>query len=112
MRKQLIQGETITLTIDLQTLGAFTQVYLEVYKETAKEAKYKFAYPAATGYTTLTKAGDEYTLVITSAQSATMLGNYGVEIESLVSGVTRKAQLEVIDSTTDFEGLTIIKEAK
>lgn len=112
MRKEFIQGKTISLTVDLSSLGGFTQVYIEVYKEPAKETKYKFAYPAATGYTTLTKAGNDYTLTITSAQSETMLGAYGVELTYLASGLTGKAQIKVIDADLDFAGLTVIKEAK
>jgi hypothetical protein len=77
----IYQGTTQPLTLDLAGKGTVSAVEFKIFKHEngLKTLDSKHKYPSTTGWEIVTKAGDNYTLTLTSTITDKMLGAYGVE---------------------------------
>lgn len=97
-----IQGETISLTIDSTNIPVFTSLLVELGK--FSDTILKYAYPAQTGYKSIVKDGNNYTVIISSSDSANMEGIYNLELTYNTTTETIKGKVS--------EYLCIEKELK
>jgi hypothetical protein len=101
---EIVQGNNQTFTVDMAEIGTPTAVWFKVFdnKTTTKTTLYKYKYPTATGWGTLTKDGTEYSFTLTAAQTLLMLGSYGIELFWTVDSK---------DYGDQAQGLTVVKAA-
>jgi len=84
----IYQKTTQPFTIELEGEGTITAVEAKVFKFSngAKVLSSKHKYPLTTGWNEITKDGDNYTLTLTAAITATMEGAYGIEVIYTANG--------------------------
>ena len=85
-----IQGETISFTIDSTNMPVFTSLIVELGK--FSDTVLKYSYPAQSGYQTIVKDGNNYTVNISALSSSNLEGLYDLEITYTTSTDTIKGK--------------------
>ena len=100
---EIVAGNTQAFSLDLATQGTVTAVEFKIYVNTRdKTLVYKYKYPVTTGFKAVTLVGTTYTFELSATDSATMLGNYGIEATWTVATKNYRAQAV---------GITVVKES-
>lgn len=80
----LVQGQSVSslLSIDMSEAGVLDIFQVEIAQNGTTVLKYRS--PTTTGYSSMTKTDDTYSISVTTAQTSLMKGLYEVEITGFV----------------------------
>lgn len=86
--EKILQGHSFGFTVNAAPFGVVDGVEINVFSNNTITQKFK--HPDTAGFGQLTKTGDLYDGVLTSAMTNAMLGRYGIEVVAIIGNEEKK----------------------